>query len=53
MVGWVILCHVRSDLYLQREFAQKHMPDYPLFKLVSNLYEVVPSVLGKTGKVRG
>jgi hypothetical protein len=31
----------------------KHMPDYPLFKLVSNLYEVVPSVLGKTGKVDG
>jgi hypothetical protein len=36
---------------VQREFAQKHMPDYPLFKLVSKLYEVVPGVLGKTGKV--
>ena len=28
------------------------MPDYPLFKLCSNLYKVVPSVLVKTGKVR-
>ncbi len=35
----------------QREFALKHMPDYPLFKLVSNLYEVVPGVLSATGKV--
>jgi hypothetical protein len=36
----------------QREFALKHMPDYPLFKLCSTLYEVVPAVLTKTGKVR-
>ncbi|KIY91413.1 citrate synthase [Monoraphidium neglectum] len=28
------------------------MPDYPLFKLTSNLYEVVPAVLAKTGKVK-
>jgi hypothetical protein len=28
------------------------MPDYPMFKLVSDLYDVVPEVLGKTGKVR-
>lgn len=35
----------------QREFALKYMPDYPLFKLVADLYEVVPEVLGKTGKV--
>jgi hypothetical protein len=27
------------------------MPDYPLFKLCSNLYDVVPAVLAKTGKV--
>jgi citrate synthase len=36
----------------QREFAQKHMPDYPLFRLVSQLYEVVPDVLAQTGKVK-
>jgi citrate synthase len=28
------------------------MPEYPLFKLCSNLYEVVPAVLAKTGKVK-
>ena len=36
----------------QREFALKHLPDYPKFKLVSKLYEVVPGVLTETGKVR-
>ena len=36
----------------QREFAQKHMPDYPLFQLVSQLYDVVPDVLTQTGKVK-
>ena len=36
----------------QRVFSQKHFPDYPLFKLVSLLYEVVPDVLTQTGKVR-
>lgn len=35
----------------QREFALKHMPDYPLFKMCSDLYDVVPDVLTKTGKV--
>jgi citrate synthase len=28
------------------------MPDYPLFRLVSQLYEVVPDVLAQTGKVK-
>ena len=28
------------------------MPDYWMFQLVSDLYEVVPAVLGKTGKVK-
>ena len=36
----------------QREFAQKHLPDDPLFKLVSLFFEVVPGVLTETGKVR-
>ena len=40
------------SLFMQREFALKHLPDYAPFKLVSNLYEVVPQVLLKTGKVR-
>jgi citrate synthase len=36
----------------QREFALKHLPDYPLFKMVSDLYDVVPAVLTQTGKVK-
>ncbi|KZV21783.1 Citrate synthase family protein [Dorcoceras hygrometricum] len=36
----------------QRDFALKHLPDDPLFKLVSNLYEVVPPVLLELGKVK-
>ncbi len=35
----------------QREFALKFMPNDPMFQVVSNLYEVVPEVLGKMGKV--
>ena len=36
----------------QRQFALKHLPDDPMFKLVSLLYEVVPEVLKQTGKVK-
>ncbi len=36
---------------LQRDFALKHLPNDPLFKLVSKLYETVPGVLQATGKV--
>ena len=44
------LCPLPPRL-LQRVFAQRHMPDYPLFKLVSMLYEIVPDILTQTGKV--
>ncbi|PSS10035.1 Citrate synthase [Actinidia chinensis var. chinensis] len=36
----------------QREFALKHLPEDPLFQLVSKLYEVVPPVLTELGKVK-
>ncbi|XP_077253687.1 citrate synthase, mitochondrial-like [Tasmannia lanceolata] len=36
----------------QREFALKHLPNDPLFLLVSNLYEVVPPILTHLGKVK-
>ena len=36
----------------QREFAQKHLPDDPLFRLVSQLYEVAPKVLTEHGKTK-
>ena len=41
-----------TSLCAQREFAQKHLPDDPMFKLVSKFYEVVPGVLTQTGKVQ-
>lgn len=37
---------------MQRNFALKHLPNDPLFRLVSLLYETVPDVLAGTGKVR-
>lgn len=36
----------------QREFALKHLPDDPLFLLVSKLKEVVPPILTQLGKVK-
>lgn len=36
----------------QREFALKHLPQDPMFNLVSQLYDVVPPVLLATGKVK-
>jgi citrate synthase len=36
----------------QREFALKHLPEDPLFKLVSQLYHVVPRVLTEHGKTK-
>lgn len=36
----------------QREFAQKYLPNDPLFKIVSTIYEVVPDVLKEHGKTK-
>lgn len=36
----------------QREFAQKYLSDYYLFKVVNSLYEVVPPILSSLGKVK-
>ncbi len=36
----------------QREFCLKHLPDYPLFKVVSMIYEVAPGVLQEHGKAK-
>lgn len=50
--GHAVLRRTDPRYTSQREFALTHMPDYPLFKLVSLLYEVVPQVLEQTGKVK-
>lgn len=36
----------------QFEFAEKYLPDDPIFALVRRVYEVMPRVLGKTGKIK-
>jgi citrate synthase len=50
--GHAVLRGTDPRYLCQREFAIKHMPDDPLFKLVSLFYEVVPGVLASTGKVK-
>jgi len=50
--GHAVLRKTDPRYTCQREFALKHLPDYPLFQMVSDLYEVVPAVLTQTGKVK-
>ncbi|KAF0308376.1 putative citrate synthase 2, mitochondrial [Amphibalanus amphitrite] len=50
--GHAVLRKTDPRYTCQREFALKHLPDDPLFKLVGQLYEVVPPILMDTGKVK-
>eukprot|EP00891_Asterochloris_glomerata_P002887 jgi/Astpho2/2887/e_gw1.00050.260.1_t len=50
--GHAVLRKTDPRYTCQREFALKHLPDDPMFKLVSKLFEVVPGVLTETGKVK-
>lgn len=50
--GHAVLRKTDPRYMAQREFAQKHMPEDPLFKVISNIYEVVPGILEATGKVK-
>lgn len=50
--GHAVLRRTDPRYTCQREFAMKHLPKFPLFKLVSNIYEVAPEILGKTGKIK-
>jgi len=36
----------------QREFCLKNLPDYPLFKVISMIYQVAPGVLKEHGKAK-
>jgi citrate synthase len=36
----------------QREFALKHLPDDPFFKLVGQIYKIVPDILLEAGKAK-
>jgi len=50
--GHAVLRKTDPRYMAQREFAQKHLPEFPLFKLVSQLFEVVPVVLKEHGKTK-
>jgi len=50
--GHAVLRKTDPRYTAQREFALKHLPDDKLFKLVSQLYEVVPDVLLAAGKAK-
>lgn len=50
--GHAVLRKTDPRYTCQREFALKHLPNDPGFKLVSALYEVVPEVLLAGGKVK-
>jgi len=50
--GHAVLRKTDPRYTAQREFALKHLPNDPLFKLVSQLYSIVPAVLEKHGKTK-
>nr|ALS04690.1 putative citrate synthase mitochondrial [Pseudodiaptomus poplesia] len=50
--GHAVLRKTDPRYTCQREFALKHLPDDKLFKLVSQLYTLVPPILMETGKVK-
>jgi len=50
--GHAVLRKTDPRYTCQRKFAQKHLPDDALFKLVSQLYSIVPGVLLEQGKAK-
>ena len=50
--GHAVLRRTDPRYMVQREFCLKHLPDDPLFKYVSALYDVVPAILKEHGKAK-
>jgi len=50
--GHAVLRKTDPRYMCQREFALKHLPNDPLFKIVSTIYEVMPGVLTEHGKTK-
>jgi citrate synthase len=50
--GHAVLRKTDPRYMAQREFALRHLPDDPIFQVVSMLYEVVPPILSTLGKVK-
>jgi len=50
--GHAVLRKTDPRYTIQREFCQKNLPDYELFKYVDMLYKVVPPILQEQGKAK-
>ncbi|CDO74358.1 hypothetical protein BN946_scf184355.g6 [Trametes cinnabarina] len=50
--GHAVLRKTDPRYMAQREFALKHLPDDPMFKLVSQVFNIVPNVLLEAGKAK-
>jgi len=50
--GHAVLRKTDPRYMSQREFCLKHLPNYPLFKLISMIYKVAPPVLMEQGKAK-
>jgi citrate synthase len=50
--GHAVLRKTDPRYVAQREFGLKHLPDDPIFKVVSMVYEVAPDILTKHGKTK-
>ncbi|XP_077979337.1 putative citrate synthase 1, mitochondrial [Glandiceps talaboti] len=50
--GHAVLRQTDPRYLVQREFALKHMPENKLFKLVSQLFKMVPDILTEQGKAK-
>jgi len=50
--GHAVLRKTDPRFTVQLEFAKKHMPGSPYMEVVSNIYDVVPEILGSIGKIK-
>lgn len=50
--GHAVLRKTDPRYTCQRQFALKHLPEDPMFKLVSQVYKIVPPILKELGKVQ-
>ncbi|KAL7421538.1 citrate (Si)-synthase [Cryptotrichosporon argae] len=50
--GHAVLRKTDPRYTAQREFALKHLPDDPMFKLVGQIYKIVPDILLQAGKAK-
>jgi citrate synthase len=50
--GHAVLRKTDPRYTAQMEFCKKHLPDYPLFKLINMIYEVAPDILKEHGKAK-